>query len=166
MEGIFKILENEGIQIPEESKKILNKKIAAEYKTIAEFSSLAKKYEDANSKISDFSNIRNELDSLKSKNDELNKLYESSKFDGYRLAAFRRGVDNDFIDFVADTVLKKVDENTDFNTALNSFLSENKQYLANNPKFIVSSTPKAEIKSNFSKIDDIMNNFIRNKGKY
>lgn len=165
MEGIFKILENEGIQVPEESKKVLNKKIAAEYKTIAEFSSLSKKYEDANKKISEFSNVQNELDTLKTKNDELSKLYENSKVDGYKLAASRRGIDDDFIDFVTYTVLKKVDENTDFNTALEEFVKDNKKYMASNPKLTLSTTPNVESKADFHNVNEIMNNFIRNKGR-
>lgn len=165
MEGIFKILENEGIQIPEESKKILNKKIASEYKTIAEFSSLSKKYEDANAKISEFSNIINERDSLKTKNQELSKLYEDSKVDGYKLAVSKRGVDDDFIDFVTDTVLKKVDGNTDFNTALESFIKDNKKYMSSNPKLTLSTTPTAESKADFNSINEIMNKFIRSKGR-
>lgn len=164
MEGIFKMLESEGIEVNDEVKKRLNKKIASEYKTIAEFSELKRKLEETTEKVSKYSNIENELNTLKNKNDELSKLYETSKTNEYKLYALKKGINEKFVDFVTSEVLNQTNEEKDFKSAFEEYSKDNPQYMNSQNSVKLSTTPKLENKSEFNgSSNEAINNFIRGK---
>lgn len=166
MEGIFKMLESEGIEVEEEAKKRLNKKIASEYKTIAEFSDLKRKLEEKAEENSKYSDIEKQLEALKTKNDELYKLYEAGKSNEYKLYALKNGIDEKFLDFVTSEVLNKTDEQKDFKSAFEEYSKENPQYMTSSQNSVkLSTTPNIENKTEFNgSSNEVINNFIR--GKY
>lgn len=160
MEGIFNILAGEGIEIDSEIKKKLNKKIASEYKSIAEFSELKKKLDDSNSKILEYQNLSNEIEELKSKNTELNKIYEVARLDGFKLKTLKSGVNEKFVDFVTSEIMKNSNEEN-FSEALENFNKENPQYISSQTVKI-STTPSIQNKSeNSISTNELINNFIR-----
>lgn len=162
MEGIFKILESEGINVSDELRPKLNKKIFSEYKTIAEYSDLKKKLEEYKSKENEYSSISSELEALKKRNAELSQINTETS---NRMAVINSGVDDDFVDFVTHSAMKNVNEKTDFNKSLEDFLNNNKQYLKSTPKVTLSTYAGSESKADMSSINQMMNNFIRSKGK-
>lgn len=166
MEGIFKMLESEGIEIGEEAKKRLNKKIASEYKTIAEFSDLKRKLEETAEKNSKYSDIEGKLEDLKIKNDELVKLYEAGKTNEYKLYALKNGIDEKFLDFVTSEVLNKTNKEKDFKSAFEEYSKQNPQYMTSSQNSVkLSTTPNIENKTEFNaRANEAINNFIR--GKY
>lgn len=165
MEGIFKILASEGIEIDEDTRKKLNKKIASEYKSIAEFSELKRKMEEANTKLNDYSEISKSVETLKNENAELNKLYEASKTSEWKLEALKNGVNVNFVDFVTYEVMKNMSEDTKFTDALEAYTKSNPQYTTlQQPGIKVSTTP---IVSNPTEKNlrpgEYINDFIRGK---
>lgn len=163
MEGIFNILKSEGIEIPEETQKKLNKKIVSEYKSINEYNDLKKKLEESNNKISEFSNTQNEIDTLKQKNEELSKLYKESQLTGYKFQALKSGVNEKFVDFVTSEVMNNTNDTNDFNKALEAYNKDNPQFLTSNYKqnISVSTTPNISNKTQTQSNNDLMNRIIR-----
>ena len=161
MEGIYNILKSEGIEIDEETKNKINKKLSAEYKSITEYSNLKKKLEDANSKLSEYTSINDELTLLRNKHDEVNKLYEDSKKYQYKLQVIQAGIDDKFVDFVSSEVQSRVNGKKDFAKALEEYKTENPQFLNKQPVVNISTTPSVENKSELTDTNNLINNFIR-----
>lgn len=167
MEGILNILSNEGIELSEEVKSKITKSLASEYKTIAEYSKLKKKLEDANSmlnesnmKLDTKSNLEKDLEKLKGENSKLYKLYEESKNQTYKFDVLKNGVNEKFVDFVTADILKNKSEDQDFKELLSSYIENNPQYLNNN--FLsVSTSPQSNNQSESTTSSDMINKLIR-----
>lgn len=161
MEGIFNILKAEGIELTDEVKKKINKSLSSEYKSIAEYSNLKKKIEDLNCQIQDQTKISEEMEALKSKNNEISKLYEESINNQYKLQALKSGINDKFVDFVTSDVLKNKKDNEEFNTVLDKYIKDNPQYLTTNTNFHISTTPQSKNKTELKSSNDLINNLIR-----
>lgn len=165
MEGIYNILASEGIEVAEDVRKRLNKKIAAEYKSIAEFSDLKKKLDDSLHRLSEYSNISQDMEKLKSENENISKLYKESKINEYKLSTLKSGVDEKFVDFVTSEVMKGLKEDITFSDALDSYNKQNPQYVNYSKQGIkLSTTPimQNQTEANF-KTNNYVNDLIRGK---
>lgn len=167
MEGILNILANEGIELSEETKSKITKSLANEYKTIAEYSKLKKKLEDANSMLSDSnmkldqkSSLEKDLEKLRGENSKLLGLYEESKNQTYKFDVLKNGVNEKFVDFVTADILKNKGEDQDFKELLSNYIENNPQYLNNN--FLsVSTSPQSNNQSETTTSSDMINKLIR-----
>lgn len=161
MEGLYNILKNEGIEIPDEIRKKINKKISSEYKTISEYNSLKEKINEYDNKMIESDNLKKEYEKIKNSYDEVNKLYENSKINEYKLEVMKSGIDNKFSDFVTSEVMKQVNDEKDFKTALKDYNKENPQYLKSTTQVNLSTNPSNNNKTNVFKPNDLINKFIR-----
>lgn len=165
MEGIYNILASEGIEIEEDVRKRLNKKIAAEYKSIAEFSDLKKKLEDSMNRLSEYSNISQDMEKLKSENENISKMYQESKINEYKFHTLKSGVNEKFVDFVTSEVMKGLNDDISFTDALDSYNKQNPQYInfsSTGIKLSTSSSMQNQTEANLN-TNDYVNNLIRGK---
>lgn len=167
MEGILNILSSEGIELSEEVKSKITKSLATEYKTIAEYSKLRKKLEDANTMLSDSntkleskSSLEKDLEKLRGEHSKLCKLYEESKNNAYKLDVLKTGVNEKFVDFVTSDILKNKADDQDFAELLSSYIDNNPQYLSNN-FMSVSTSPQSNNPSDATTSSDMINKLIR-----
>lgn len=163
MEGIFNILKAEGIELSDDVKKKINKSLSTEYKSIVEYSNLKKKLEDLSTQIQSQDAVAQEMETLKSKNEELNKLYEDSKTNYYKLQVLKSGINDRFVDFVTSEVKGMVNSKKDFNKALEEYKNDNPQFLNEQKKINISTTPTIGNKSELTDTNRLINDFIRRK---
>lgn len=165
MEGIFNILKNEGIEVAEDTQKKISQKLSSEYKSIAEYSNLKRKLEEATAKISQYTSLNDELSDLRTKHDEISKMYEDSKKYKYKLEAIQSGINDKFADFVVSEVQTRTNGKKDFTKALEEYKAENPQFLNNDNKPVlnISTTPNIGNKTELHDINKLMNDYIRGK---
>lgn len=165
MEDIFSILASEGIELTDEAKKNVKKKISSEYKTIAEYSNLKAKFEDATRKLSDLDSLNTKLENLTNENAELTKFKNEANLNACKYKILQSGVNERFVDFVNSEVQKQVNESNSFEDVLKNFIETNDQYLnvqKSEPQAVVATSPSFMNKSELMpSTDEIMNRYLR-----
>lgn len=107
---------------------------------------------ELNGKIEDNSKTLEDLQNLKNENTDLQAQLQMSG----------QNVKKEFSKFVKNEVLSMVDDNTDFETALNEYKQENPQYFGETQVIKTSSSPSLVSDSQPQTTNNIMNDIIRN----
>ena len=107
---------------------------------------------DLNGKLEDNSKNLEDLQNLRNENTDLQAQLQMSG----------QNVKKEFSKFVKNEVLSMVDDNTDFETALNEYKQENPQYFGETQVIKTSSSPSLVNDSQPQTTNNIMNDIIRN----
>lgn len=102
--------------------------------------------------------LQAEIEKIKEEKTSLNKEYEQLK---NTQKVKDSEVKPDFIRFVTSEVMSKVDESTDFDTALKKFKNENPQYFGEVVIKKVQTSPKLSNNNGGTNTNSIMNDVIR-----
>ena len=108
--------------------------------------------DELNSKVESNSKSLEDLQNLKNENIDLNAQLQMSK----------KNVKDEFSKFVKSEVLSMVDDDTDFETALNSFEEKNPQYFGETQVIKTQSSPSLVGDNQPQTSSSIMNDIIRN----
>lgn len=137
---IKEILQNAGVEIAEDKQESFTKEFRAHYKAVEEYNkkvnSLTTQYNDLNTKYTELTTSNNandtqlkqlqaDNDSLKAQNTQLTNNFNAVS---NQFKVFEKGVSKPYIKFVASEVSGLVNENTDFDTAFDDYISKNPQF--------------------------------------
>lgn len=180
VKDIYELLQDAGVEMSEESKAEFNKEFRKNYKNVTEFNNkinqITGERDDYKTKYDDLlasntnndtqiTELTNQLNDYKSKYETVSKDYEFEKNQGLVL---EKGIDKKYAKFVVSEVSGKVDDNTDFNTALQNYITENPQYKTTEPS-ANNGTKVVKVNSSLGlggegagaqDVNSIMNNFI------
>lgn len=171
---IKEILSEVGVEIPEDKANDFNSSFRKSYKSVAEVGKISSArdtyksdYEslkaDYDSKINEYNTIKTTADDYKTKYESVNQELTGLKTVGDVKGA---GVDDKFVKFVTQEVNGLVNDKTDFQTALKTYVEENPQYLKGtkvktNSSFSMSGEPSKADSSNETMNAKILNAFGR-----
>lgn len=149
-----------GLELDEETIDTImaeyGKNVTRYKEEIDNFKDKVSSYEDTikelNGKVEAGSKSLEDLQALKNENLDLNAQLQMSG----------HNVKKEFSKFVKNEVLSRVDDNTDFETALNNYKEENPQYFGDTQIIKTSSSPSLVNESQPTNSNDIMNDIIRN----
>ena len=94
--------------------------------------------------------------------EDYTKIKEENKDLNAQLQMSGQNVKQEFSKFVKNEVLSMVDDNTDFETALNSYKEKNPQYFGETQVIKTSSSPSLANDNQPKTTNNIMNDIIRN----
>lgn len=106
------------------------------------------------------------FESIKTKLEEklkLQKELELQKSNGLKLNVYSQGFDDQFVDFVAHDVSKKLKEGETFEEALKKYKKDHPQFLRNTSKIKFNTTPDFENSSKTHSSHQKMNDFFRGR---
>ena len=149
-----------GLELDEETIDTImaeyGKNVTRYKEEIDNFKDQVNSYQDTikelNNKVEDNSKSLEDLQSLRDENKDLS----------VQLQMNGHNVKKEFSKFVKNEVLSMVDDNTDFETALNNFEAENPQYFGETPVVKTSSSPSLVSDNQPQSSNSIMNDIIRN----
>lgn len=122
--------------------------------------------DDYKNQVSSYENTINELNSkvdTDSKSlEDLQRLKDENKDLSVQLQMNGHNVKKEFSKFVKNEVLSMVDDDTDFETALNNFEADNPQYFGDTQVVKTSSSPSLVSDNQPKSSNSIMNDIIRN----
>lgn len=117
----------------------------------------AKSMEDLKKDFKLIDDYRSEIDDLK------NQLNES-KSNGYKLEALKSGIDEEFIDYVADKLQKQITQKDDFKSLLGKFKAEHPRYLKQSG-IKINTSPNFENSGKGQSFSEAFNGVIKRKIK-
>ena len=79
--------------------------------------------------IDEIKNALNSINGYKNQISELEKQVSEGKINQYKVQVLKAGIDEEFVDYVVDSLQKQVTEKEDFKTLLDKFKSEHPRYL-------------------------------------
>ena len=125
-----------------------------------ENTSLTKELEDANKQIRSYKDM--DIDGMKKSLKDLENITNENKDLKAQIKMVDCGAKKEFSKFVRTEVMSKVDDKTDFETALESYKKENPQYFGETVVRKVQSSPNLNGGENKgTTTSDIMNNLLR-----
>lgn len=134
------ILGNAGITVTDEQYENFNKEFRKNYKSLGEVKkttdALNSTINDLQTKYDDLSNSSNQADTkykqLEQERDSYKTKYEAREKDygvlQSQFSVLEKGVDKKYAKFVASEVLNNVNDNTDFDSAFDDYISKNPQF--------------------------------------
>lgn len=156
---ILEILENYGLNVPEDQKENFKKDVFKSYKSVAEFNKVVGERDTLKTANTNYetqiSGLNNKVNTYETDNKKL-----TNDLNGYihKEKVSNAGIDAPFVKFVAHEVAQSVTESKTFDDALKEYVEKNPQYKAGS-KVKVTTGPNlggegGNVKSSNQKMND------------
>ena len=168
---ITEILQDVGLDIPQEKSDSFQKEFRTNYKSVTELNKIVidrdnykQKYEELSKSIDGDDGLNTRLTQLSQERDDYKLKYETTNGElnltKGKTKALEAGVSKDFAEFVANKVNSQVTEKMDFDTVLKEYVSKNPQYLEGSKVKVGTSLPLNGTNNQPSNTNQLMNNAI------